>query len=169
MKAKNSPQSQMIRRRSERRSSIICLLLLLPTWARPAIPQKSYANGNQLVAGLHPPGSGRGDRAPTSSCSQTKTYTKLARLSLPFSAGCSAAVVSTVTVCWRRRWKTHVRVDCSSADMWGTLLGRPSAPLSIRPSIPLYYLWRFTEATGFLKKKIWMNINEAESETLLHF
>lgn len=80
--------------------------LCLPTWVSPAIPQKSYVNWNQPVARLHPQGWGEGIMHTTSSCSQTKTYTKLTRLSVAFSAGCSAAVVLTVTVrchCW---WKT---------------------------------------------------------------
>lgn len=41
------------------RQGLVCLtnrifLMCLPTWASPPIPQKRYANANQLVARLHP-------------------------------------------------------------------------------------------------------------------
>lgn len=58
--------------------------MCLPTWASPVFPQKSYGNGNQLAAQLHP--QGWGDCAP------------------PPHPSLWAAVVSTAS--WRCWWKT---------------------------------------------------------------
>lgn len=49
--------------------------MYLPTCASPPIPQKRYANGNQLVARLHP----RGIVHPRSTLLSAKTYSENTR------------------------------------------------------------------------------------------
>lgn len=50
--------------------------MCLPTWASPPIPQKRYANGNQLVARLHPQGREGGIVHPRPTLLSAKTYSE---------------------------------------------------------------------------------------------